>query len=73
MTEALGWDDERGEMIFRVTPLQNVARIGIPDRILLTPGRLSEDEFDVMKTHVKIGAELLGESEFARRVREVPA
>ncbi|MGK7313004.1 MAG: HD domain-containing phosphohydrolase [Candidatus Longimicrobiales bacterium M2_2A_002] len=64
VAEALGWDEERCEMIFRVAPLHDVGKIGIPDRILLSPGRLSEDEFDVMKTHTTIGAELLGESEF---------
>ena len=60
-------------MLFRVAPLHDIAKIGIPDRILLAPGRLNEGEFDLMKTHTTIGAELLGESEFPRHVREVPA
>src|ERR1019366_6223097 len=37
---------------------------GIPDRILLKPGRLTVEEFDEMKTHTTIGARILGESRF---------
>lgn len=64
VAEALGWDDESCEMIFRVAPLHDVGKIGIPDAILLNPGRLEPEEFQVMQTHTTIGAELLGESEF---------
>lgn len=64
IAEAMGWEEERCGMIFRVAPLHDVGKIGIPDAILLNPGRLSEEEFRVMKTHTTIGAELLGESEF---------
>jgi putative two-component system response regulator len=65
VAEAMGWPEERCEMIFRVAPLHDVGKIGIPDSILLNPGRLTEDEFEVMQTHTTIGADLLGESEFA--------
>ncbi len=64
VAEALGWEEERSEMIFRVAPLHDVGKIGIPDSILLNPGRLSEEEFRIMQTHTTIGAELLGGSEF---------
>ena len=65
VAEALGWSEERCEMLFRVAPLHDVGKIGIPDAILLNPGPLTTDEFDVMQTHTTIGAELLGDSEFA--------
>ncbi|HSR41863.1 MAG TPA: HD domain-containing phosphohydrolase, partial [Longimicrobiales bacterium] len=64
VAEALGWPEERSEMIFRVAPLHDVGKIGIPDSILLNPGSLSDEEFRIMQTHTTIGAELLGGSEF---------
>ena len=64
VAQALGWDDHSCEMIFRVAPLHDVGKIGIPDAILLNPGRLAPAEFEVMQTHTTIGAELLGHSEF---------
>lgn len=58
----LGVDKEEVEMIRRAAPLHDIGKIGIPDSVLLKPGRLSTDEMDVMKTHVKIGASLLAGS-----------
>ncbi|GAC1653035.1 MAG: response regulator [Gemmatimonadaceae bacterium] len=49
------------ELVTRAAPLHDVGKIGIPDRILLKPGRLDEDEMAVMKTHTTIGAEILAE------------
>ncbi|MEM6391859.1 MAG: HD domain-containing phosphohydrolase [Planctomycetota bacterium] len=49
------------EEIFRASPLHDIGKVGVPDAILLKPGRLTEDEFDVMKTHCDIGAEALRE------------
>jgi putative two-component system response regulator len=47
------------ELIRRAAPLHDVGKIAIPDGILLKPGRLTPDEFEVMKTHARIGAEIL--------------
>lgn len=44
-------------MIVKATPLHDVGKVGIPDAILLKPGRLDADEFAIMKTHAAIGAE----------------
>jgi putative nucleotidyltransferase with HDIG domain len=41
------------------TPLHDIGKIGIPDKILLKPGRLTEDEFKVMMTHTTMGAKIL--------------
>ena len=45
--------------IARVAALHDVGKVGIPDSILLKPGKLSEAEYEIMKTHTLVGAELL--------------
>jgi len=47
------------ELIRRAAPLHDVGKIGIPDAILLKPGRLTPDEFEVVKMHPSIGARIL--------------
>lgn len=46
-------------MIYETSPLHDIGKIGIPDSILLKPGRLTEDEFEIMKQHTTIGGEAL--------------
>jgi HD-GYP domain-containing protein (c-di-GMP phosphodiesterase class II) len=48
-------DDEFVEFVFLYAPLHDVGKIAIPDNILLKPGKLSSEEFDIMKTHVAAG------------------
>ncbi len=48
--------------IYYASPMHDIGKIGIPDKILLKPGKLTPDEFDVIKTHTRIGARLLSES-----------
>ena len=52
-------DAEFIRLIFQTSPLHDIGKVGIPDAILLKPGRLDVAEFEVMKTHVAIGAETL--------------
>jgi len=47
------------EAIYGASPLHDIGKVGIPDHILLKPGKLTEDEFATMKTHTLIGAETL--------------
>lgn len=47
------------ESIFFVSPLHDIGKVGIPDRVLLKPGKLDEDEYEIMKTHTVRGAETL--------------
>jgi putative two-component system response regulator len=47
--------------IVKAMALHDVGKIAIPDRILLKPGRLDDDEFAVMKTHTTRGKEIIGE------------
>jgi putative two-component system response regulator len=50
------------EQMVRAAPLHDIGKVGIADDILLKPGRLTPDEFEVMKDHARIGAEAIGES-----------
>lgn len=47
--------------LYRSAPLHDVGKVGIPDAVLLKPGRLTQPEFDVMKRHATIGADILQE------------
>jgi len=49
----------RVALIRRAAPLHDVGKIGIPDAILLKPGKLTTEEFEIMKTHTTIGARML--------------
>jgi putative two-component system response regulator len=55
----MGLGDREVENILYAAPMHDVGKIGIPDRILLKPGRLNEDEWEIMKRHTVIGAEIL--------------
>lgn len=52
-------DEGFAERIFESSPLHDIGKVGIPDRILLKPGRLTKDEFKIMKTHTVIGGDTL--------------
>ncbi len=49
-------DDDFIHTIKLVAPLHDIGKVGIPDKILLKPGRLEPDEFEIMKTHAQLGA-----------------
>ncbi|MCG8615730.1 MAG: HD domain-containing protein [Desulfobacterales bacterium] len=59
MGEALGWSRLRIDDIRSAAPMHDVGKIGIPDRILLKPGRLDDAEFEIMKSHTQLGAKIL--------------
>lgn len=52
-------DDQFLADIYRSSPLHDIGKVGVPDKILLKPGRLTAHEFDVMKRHTAIGAGIL--------------
>jgi len=52
-------DAEFVQLIYLTSPLHDIGKVGIPDGVLLKPGRLSDREFDVMKTHTTLGAQTL--------------
>lgn len=49
--------------LFKSAPLHDIGKIGIPDRILLKPGKLTEAEFEVMKTHTTLGRDAIAQAE----------
>lgn len=64
----LGLPPDACRTIYLAAPLHDVGKIGIPDSILTKPGRLTEDEYAVMRTHVEIGVKILedGSSDLIR-------
>lgn len=59
LARAIGMDEATAEMILHASPMHDVGKIGIPDHILLKPGKLEPEEFEIMKTHATIGAEII--------------
>ncbi|HEX2009472.1 MAG TPA: two-component system response regulator [Roseateles sp.] len=60
---ALGLEAWDMDMIARSAPLHDIGKVGIPDRILLKPGRLDAAEWAVMRTHAALGAEAIAQAE----------
>ncbi len=52
-------DDKTIELIFKSAPLHDIGKVGIPDAILLKPGKLTPEEFEVMKSHTTLGREAI--------------
>jgi putative two-component system response regulator len=59
LAKAAGLNQEQADNILLAAPMHDIGKIGIPDSILLKPGKLDDEEWEVMKTHVNIGADLL--------------
>jgi len=56
-----GMREERAELILQASPMHDIGKLGVPDRVLLKPGKLDDEEWEVMKRHSRIGAEIIGE------------
>jgi HD-GYP domain-containing protein (c-di-GMP phosphodiesterase class II) len=63
LARAAGLTAERCELVLHAAPMHDVGKIGIPDSILLKPGPLGAEEWELMKRHTTIGADLLSGSE----------
>ncbi len=55
--------DSNIDMLFRSAPLHDIGKVGIPDRILLKPGRFDADETAIMKTHTTLGRDMIEHAE----------
>ncbi len=55
----LGWDEDRCRNVYFIALLHDIGMITVPDSILYKPGRLTEPEYDVVKRHTVMGAEML--------------
>jgi putative two-component system response regulator len=58
-----GMDKEEEELLLYASPLHDIGKIGIPDAILLKPGKLDESEFKIMQQHAAIGGLMLDDGE----------
>ncbi len=58
-----GLSEEEEELLLYSSPLHDIGKIGIPDAILLKPGKLNEEEYKLMKEHTTIGSKMLDEGE----------
>jgi len=59
LAKAAGLDESMQEMLFLAAPMHDIGKIGIPDGVLLKPGKLDPDEWAIMLTHAAKGAEIL--------------
>jgi putative two-component system response regulator len=62
LSRMAGVDEEVAALIEKAAPLHDLGKVGVPDAILLKPGKLSPGEFDLVRTHTTIGAQIIGES-----------
>ncbi len=73
LARVAGLDDDMVEHLRLAAPLHDIGKIGIPDTILLKPGKLSSEEFAVMQRHTTIGASILsdGQSSFIQMAETI--
>lgn len=65
IAKALGMNDREADLILHATPMHDVGKIGIPDKILLKPGRLNPEERKIMEKHAEFGAQIIGKHDNA--------
>ena len=59
IAKAAGMSEEECDLLLNAAPMHDIGKIGIPDNILLKPGKFEPEEWEVMKTHAQIGADIL--------------
>jgi putative two-component system response regulator len=60
LAESAGLSADHVDLIFKASPMHDIGKLGIPDSILKKPGKLTDEEFEVMKRHPAIGAGIIG-------------
>ena len=63
-------DHDTIEALYKVAPLHDIGKVGIPDAILLKPGKLTPEEFEIMKTHTTLGGSAISSSEQTSQLRD---
>lgn len=71
--KAAGMTDLDCDLLLHASPMHDIGKIGIPDKILLKAGKLDADEWKIMQTHAQIGADILSgdESDLMKLAREI--
>ncbi|HVC69014.1 MAG TPA: HD domain-containing phosphohydrolase [Acidimicrobiales bacterium] len=62
LARSAGVAGELVELIERAAPLHDLGKVGVPDSVLLKPGKLSAEEFELVRTHTTLGAQIIGET-----------
>ena len=62
IAEQLGLSEADQQLILEAAPMHDIGKVGIPDHILLKPGKLSAEEFAIMKRHAILGYDILADS-----------
>lgn len=63
LAEAVGWPNEHCVLLEQAAPMHDTGKIGIPDSVLRKPGQLNADEWAIMRSHCRIGYEILSSSD----------
>ncbi len=73
LAEAFGWKETDVGDIILAAPMHDIGKVAVPDAILMKPGRLTAEEFDKIKEHSAVGAQILGHSNspLLRMAREI--
>ena len=64
-------DDDTINLLYKSAPLHDIGKVGVPDAVLLKPGKLNADEFEIMKTHTDLGRETIIKAEDAMEDRRI--
>lgn len=73
LASAIGMDRDYCDTIYYASPMHDIGKVGIPDNILLKPGKLTDEEFANMRSHTTIGAKILSgsDSNFLKMAEEI--
>lgn len=73
LAQGLGWDDAQCDLILNASPMHDIGKIAIPDAILQKPGKLTPEEWEIMKSHAAVGGRLLenDDSDLMRMASEI--
>jgi response regulator RpfG family c-di-GMP phosphodiesterase len=63
LAKSEGEDEQSQNLIYYAAPLHDIGKLGIPDTILLKPGKLTNEEFEIIKTHTQIAYEILKDTQ----------
>ncbi len=71
IAQRMGLRSEEIDILEVAGPLHDIGKIGIPDHILLKPGRLTDEEYDIIKRHAVIGADIVGQLGLWEREQQI--